>query len=62
MLENAKALCSNQTEAEQRLWYHLRAHRFMNLKLKETLKNPSVDFSETKTKKCDFCFSPWNLF
>ena len=34
MLENAKALCSNQTDAEQRLWYRLRAHRFMDLKFK----------------------------
>jgi very-short-patch-repair endonuclease len=34
MLENAKALRSNQTDAEQRLWYHLRAHRFMDLKFK----------------------------
>jgi len=34
MLANAKALRSNQTEAEQRLWYHLRAHRFMGLKCK----------------------------
>lgn len=34
MLRNAKALRSNQTEAEQRLWYHLRAHRFMGLKFK----------------------------
>lgn len=25
---------SNQTDAEQRLWYHLRAHRFMGLKFK----------------------------
>jgi very-short-patch-repair endonuclease len=24
----------HQTEAEQRLWYHLRAHRFMGLKFK----------------------------
>jgi very-short-patch-repair endonuclease len=24
----------NQTEAERRLWYHLRAHRFMGLKFK----------------------------
>ncbi len=29
-----KALRSNQTEAEERLWYHLRAHRFMDLKFK----------------------------
>ncbi|MDP2240493.1 MAG: endonuclease domain-containing protein [Burkholderiales bacterium] len=34
MLEKAKVLRSNQTEAEQRLWYHLRAHRFMGLKFK----------------------------
>ena len=34
MLEKAKALRSNQTDAEQRLWYHLRAHRFMDLKFK----------------------------
>ena len=34
MLNNAKALRTNQTEAEQRLWYHLRAHRFMGLKFK----------------------------
>ena len=34
MLSNAKALRSNQTEAEQRLWYHLRAHRFVGLKFK----------------------------
>lgn len=34
MLTNAKSLRSNQTEAEQRLWYHLRAHRFMGLKFK----------------------------
>jgi very-short-patch-repair endonuclease len=33
-LTNAKSLRSNQTEAEQRLWYHLRAHRFMDLKFK----------------------------
>ena len=34
MLNNAKTLRTNQTEAEQRLWYHLRAHRFMGLKFK----------------------------
>ncbi|MCL5668621.1 MAG: endonuclease domain-containing protein [Gammaproteobacteria bacterium] len=34
MLNNAKALRSNQTEAEQRLWCYLRAHRFMGLKFK----------------------------
>ena len=34
MLNNAKTLRTNQTEAEQRLWYHLRAHCFMGLKFK----------------------------
>jgi very-short-patch-repair endonuclease len=34
ILTNAKSLRSHQTEAEQRLWYHLRAHRFMDLKFK----------------------------
>lgn len=33
-LINAKTLRTHQTEAEQRLWYHLRAHRFMGLKFK----------------------------
>ncbi len=34
LLDNAKALRKAQTEAEQRLWYHLRAHRFMGRKFK----------------------------
>ncbi|MBI5752802.1 MAG: endonuclease domain-containing protein [Hydrogenophilales bacterium] len=34
LLENAKNLRSSQTDAEQRLWYHLRAHRFMDMKFK----------------------------
>jgi len=34
MLNNAKTLRRKQTEAEQRLWYHLRAHRFLGLKFK----------------------------
>ncbi len=34
ILGNAKTLRSHQTEAEQKLWYHLRAHRFMDLKFK----------------------------
>ena len=33
-LERARALRANQTDAEQRLWYHLRAQRFMGLKFK----------------------------
>ena len=34
MLDNAKTLRSNQTKVEERLWSHLRAHRFMGLKFK----------------------------
>ena len=33
-LIHAKAMRAGQTPAEQRLWYHLRAHRFMGLKFK----------------------------
>ena len=33
-LDNAKLLRTNQTESEQRLWYHLRAHRFKGMKFK----------------------------
>lgn len=33
-LINAKTLRTHQTEAEQRLWYHLRTRRFMGLKFK----------------------------
>ncbi|ADE10422.1 endonuclease domain-containing protein [Sideroxydans lithotrophicus] len=34
ILDNAKTLRTQQTEAEQRLWFHLWAHRFMKLKFK----------------------------
>jgi len=34
LLDNAKSLRSNLTDAEQKLWYHLRAHRFMGRKFK----------------------------
>ncbi|MDP4028817.1 MAG: endonuclease domain-containing protein [Gallionella sp.] len=34
LLDNAKTLRSHQTDAENRLWYHLRANRFMGLKFK----------------------------
>ena len=45
-LDRAKRLRSNQTEAEQRLWYHLRAHRFIGLKFKrqKPLGRYIVDF------------------
>ena len=33
-LKSAKSLRSNQTNVESKLWYHLRAHRFMGLKFK----------------------------
>lgn len=34
LLDNAKTLRRNLTDAEQKLWYHLRAHRFMGRKFK----------------------------
>ena len=34
LLKNAKSLRSSQTDAEIKLWYYLRAHRFMSLKFK----------------------------
>ncbi len=51
ILERARSLRSNQTEAEQRLWYHLRARRFFGLKFKrqKPVGNYIVDF---------VCFSP----
>jgi very-short-patch-repair endonuclease len=33
-LTHARTMRSGQTLAEQKLWYHLRAHRFMGLKFK----------------------------
>lgn len=33
-LQHAKQLRLHQTDAEARLWYHLRAHRFLGLKFK----------------------------
>lgn len=46
LLDNAKSLRSNMTEAEQRLWYYLRANRFMGLKFKrqKPLGTYIVDF------------------
>ncbi len=46
MLQNAKSLRSNQTDAEQKLWYHLRGHRFLGLKFKrqKPMGNYIVDF------------------
>ena len=34
LLENAKELRRTQTDAERKLWYQLRAHRFMGKKFK----------------------------
>ena len=34
LLELAKKLRTNQTDAEQKLWLYLRAHRFVNVKFK----------------------------
>lgn len=46
LLDNAKTLRRNLTDAEQRLWYHLRAHRFMGRKFKrqKPLGRYVVDF------------------
>ena len=46
LLDNAKTLRRNMTAAEQRLWYHLRAHRFMRRKFKrqKPLGRYVVDF------------------
>ncbi|MBI3902758.1 MAG: endonuclease domain-containing protein [Nitrosomonadales bacterium] len=46
LLDNAKALRRTQTDAEQKLWYHLRAHRFMGSKFKrqKPLGRYVVDF------------------
>lgn len=33
-LAMARKLRTNQTDAEHKLWFHLRAHRFMNIKFK----------------------------
>ena len=46
LLDNAKSLRRNLTDAEQRLWYHLRAHRFMGKKFKrqKPLGRYVVDF------------------
>jgi very-short-patch-repair endonuclease len=46
LLKNAKSLRSNQTDAEAKLWYHLRAYRFMGLKFKrqKPVGNYIVDF------------------
>ena len=46
ILNYAKTLRSHQTDAEQRLWYHLRAHRFLDFKFKrqKPIGNYIVDF------------------
>ena len=46
LLDRAKILRGGQTDAEQRLWYHLRAHRFMEMKFKrqKPLGRYIVDF------------------
>ena len=43
----AKSLRANMTEAERRLWYHLRAHRFAGMKFRrQALVGPYVvDFA-----------------
>ena len=34
LLKHAKALRKNMTDAEQKLWYHLRGHRLQGVKFK----------------------------
>lgn len=34
LLDRARGLRAGQTDAEWRIWYHLRAHRFLGLKFK----------------------------
>ena len=41
--DHAKELRSRQTEAEQRLWYHLRANRFLGIRFKRQVpKGPYI--------------------
>ena len=51
LLERAKSLRTHQTDAELRLWFHLRAHRFMGKKFKrqKPVGHYIVDF---------ICFDP----
>jgi very-short-patch-repair endonuclease len=51
-LELAKQLRSNQTDAEQKLWLYLRAHRFVNIKFKrqKPIGSYIVDFVSMKHK------------
>jgi very-short-patch-repair endonuclease len=54
----AKSLRSNQTDAELKLWYHLRAKRFMNMKFRrqKPIGSYIADFACTKYKliiECD---------
>ena len=51
-LDHAKALRTHQTDAENRLWYQLRAHRFMGLKFKrqKPVGRYIVDFMCAKQK------------
>lgn len=46
LLDNAKSLRRTMTDAEQKLWYYLRAHRFMGKKFKrqKPLGRYVVDF------------------
>jgi len=46
LLARAKALRTSQTDAEQRIWYYLRGHRFQGLKFRrqKPVGNYIVDF------------------
>jgi len=51
-VERAKALRKQMTDAERRLWYRLRAHRFLGLKFKRQVPiGPYVaDFANLRAK------------
>ena len=51
-IDRAKALRKNMTDAERRLWYRLRAHRFHGLKFKRQVPiGPFIaDFANLRTK------------
>jgi very-short-patch-repair endonuclease len=52
LLDNAKTLRRNLTDAEQKLWHHLRAHRFMGRKFKrqKPIGRYVVDFVSLEEK------------
>ena len=54
LLDNARTLRRTMTDAEQKLWYYLRAHRFMGRKFKrqKPVGRYIVDFICLEEKFC----------